>query len=78
MSSGKSEQAKANAEDMEKFHEFQQEIENLQEQVQNNQVLVQEKINAFFESVPQISEIKKAYADSKFPLQTNISIDLSK
>jgi len=48
VSSGKSEQAKANVEDMEKFHEFQQEIENLQEQVQNNQVLVQEKINAFF------------------------------
>jgi len=48
MSSGKSEQAKANAEDMEKFHEFQQEIENLQEQVQNNQALVQEKIDAFF------------------------------
>ena len=62
---------KIGSEDLEKFYEFQKELEKTYEEVQTNQMDVQEKLNKFFSICPQIDEVKQAYSSEKFPLQSN-------
>ena len=61
---------KVGSEDLEKFHEFQKELERIYDEVQTNQENVQEKLNEFFTICPQIEEVKQTYAQDKFPLQS--------
>ena len=56
---------------MEKFYEFQKELEKIQEDVESNQADVQEKLNEFFTICPKIEDIKNAYARDKFPIESD-------